>query len=1624
MHWRTASAITITGIFSQIAFDCCPDAVSEGKFLPGQLSNLKDLETAMQDLYDAERNCRKRMTDETARLTELMDQMLSERAQEEKKAIDRRDQYANGLSGFLMSQMQAGIQAQIIQAFRMMGYPLNPAQIGALNAFSTAVTNAAGAMGNGGGLGSVSGASVQMMIDAALADMPENDRKALGFVSNAVFSQIASAIVEQAIGEAVESSVGNFLLKGAGEAALPLTLLDRMITIAPYLWEDKNRMILEGAFDRIILGLLQGVRLTESTGRFADEGPLRAYLDALKGPKERAIEICLPEQTIDPPTAQNMKDAFFRAAFPDAYVESLSANERFEVVANGDKPYLEYIFENRIRIHARFGCYCGKLQEKIAQQAEPTNGPWSQIDLTDPRMKPGYPFAPHAFPWIPVSGGVAGAAIITTVVLANSHKSQDCNFFVSVQTSAATCGRANGSAVISVTPGDGYDYLWSNGSAATSLTTLPAGPYSVTVTRSGTSCTRVIDFTIENVDITFSATVGSNPATCGMSDGAAYVDVDPPGSYSYLWSNGGMGNMQTNLAAGAYMVTTSAGGACKVVQSITVEELPPQFQIDITSTPAHCGSSDGTATALASPAGNYAYLWSTGATGQQLTGVPTGQYQVTVTIAGTSCNRTSEVTVGEDPALFMLSTTSTDAGCGLSNGSATVTADPPDTYIYEWSNGATTAGITGVPAGQYSVTVTREGTACAKSVTVTVAEMPAGFGVSLTTTAATCGINDGSATALADPPDNYTYQWSNGSTTTAINSVDAGDYTVTVTDSGGCSSTATATVPENPADYIVSVTPVPGNCLGEGANIMITVQTPGTGPLQIVATDPQGHPNMVTTIPGTVSLKGFFTIIPGSWTLTVTDLSLPGRCSDNATVVVADNTVFSPLEDAYETTTDQPVSGNLLDNDTGTSLTITDHTTPSGGTLTVNADGSFTFTPPPGEMGTYTFMYTVADACGHSMSVNVTITVNGTDCLFDVTVTTTPAHCGLQNGAITLMPVPPGTYTYAWSDGATDQNRVDIAAGTYQVTVTSVALMCSHEYSADVTEVPNTYITDITTSPGNCTGEGNILITLQTPGEGPLIVIVDGPGGSVELTLDPGQHDLSSSMNIPSGDYTITVYDEGAGESCAETMTVTVPDNTPALVATDDAYQTDYETPISGNVLDNDGGLGLTLTNVTAEVGGTVDFNADGSFTYTPDQGFSGIGSFEYTVTDACGNTATAFVEITVAEVVCDFTVQFVNTNASCGLVDGSASVVVDPPGAYLYDWSNGDTGPMLSDVSAGMYSVTIEDVNLGCSLTFDTEIGEDPAQYISNVQVTQPVCPDNGEITFDVSSPSGGPFEITVMHPNGIDVFDVPEGTVTLSEFIEIASGDYSVSVTDVNAGPDCVDSFVATIDPATMVEIMVVEVIPPTDFSSSDGAIIVDITMTGVAPYTILLNGLIWGVTTDLEFTIDGLISGDFTVQVQDANGCLSNLVEVTVPPPGGGLQFGFGITTLSVPQPEHPAVERTIVTSYIDASWRYPIAGIGQESRVMMIPHGDGNAFRFSQMMGIWEHHTGSMTLGLNGGVSADVLRDVPVAQHWELQGRVSKRIGKVMTISGSISLRGWGLVKRPGIELGFRLSLCPL
>jgi hypothetical protein len=130
---------------------------------------------------------------------------------------------------------------------------------------------------------------------------------------------------------------------------------------------------------------------------------------------------------------------------------------------------------------------------------------------------------------------------------------------------------------------------------------------------------------------------------------------------------------------------------------------------------------------------------------------------------------------------------------GGSTGAASVTVSGNSgTVTYAWNTGATTASLSNIAVGTYTVTVTDN--LCQKIASVVISAPPT---LSATTAVVTTNCNNGTGVATVTATGGtkpYTYSWSNGATSASVYNLSAGGYNVTVTDANGCTATGAATI--------------------------------------------------------------------------------------------------------------------------------------------------------------------------------------------------------------------------------------------------------------------------------------------------------------------------------------------------------------------------------------------------------------------------------------------------------------------------------------------------------------------------------------------------------------------------------------------------------------------------------------------------------------------------------------------------------------------------------------------------------------------------------------------------------------------------------------------------------------
>ena len=379
-----------------------------------------------------------------------------------------------------------------------------------------------------------------------------------------------------------------------------------------------------------------------------------------------------------------------------------------------------------------------------------------------------------------------------------------------------------------------YTYLWSNDSTTQNIDSLLPGTYIVTVTDS-LGCS-----VIDSVKITISTNISGTNILCnGNCNGAADLTV-ACGTipYSYLWSGGQTTEDLTNLCAGIYCVTVTDANLCTATDCIIITG-PAPLTANISGTNVLCnggadGNADLTVTGGTMP---YSYSWSTAETTEDISGLSPGIYYVTVTDFNL-CTTSSSVTITQPDTLISSITDTTHLLCyDVCIGSATVTpvgGTPPYTY-YWYINDSIFINVDSVATnlceGNHSVIII-DNHSCASSELFFTITYLSNLTTASTIDSATCSsiTDDGAICPGAYggiPP--YSYIWSNDSITQCLEDIEAGEYSVTITDSLGCEIERTFTVPHKIEVYAFASSD-DTICLGE------TVQLEGTGYWENIST--------------------------------------------------------------------------------------------------------------------------------------------------------------------------------------------------------------------------------------------------------------------------------------------------------------------------------------------------------------------------------------------------------------------------------------------------------------------------------------------------------------------------------------------------------------------------------------------------------------------------------------------------------------------------------------------------------------------------------------------------------------------------------------------------------------------
>ncbi|PCJ83144.1 MAG: hypothetical protein COA57_11925 [Flavobacteriales bacterium] len=664
-----------------------------------------------------------------------------------------------------------------------------------------------------------------------------------------------------------------------------------------------------------------------------------------------------------------------------------------------------------------------------------------------------------------------------------------CSLTVTTASTDETSAGANdGTASVSASNGTTpYTYNWSNGGTSATISNLAPATYTVTVTDAN-GCIAT-GSAVVNVGASCNLTAQINQwfeVSCnGGSDGSASA-LGSGGTqpYTYLWSNGSTTQGATGLFAGTISVTITDANSCTDTASQVITEPSALIASASATDETSAGTNDGTATVTASGGtSSYSYSWNNGGITAAISNLAPGTYTVTVTDAN-GCTSTDSVVVnaGAGCNLAITSVSITNPLCNSSSdGAASVGVSGGLTpYSYNWSNGGTSAIISNLSAGTYTVTVSDAGT-CTVDTTITLTA-PSAISLVTSTTDATCGNADGSATITATGGTSpYSYAWPSGGSGPIENGLVVGNYIVTVTDAIGCTQTASVTINDNSGMAVTITASTDVTCSG-GSDGTATASTSGGTPSYVYAWSSGGF---------TATETGLST---GIYVVTATDNN---GCSATNTVTIAEP---PPIVIATGSTPDYCGSGIG-------SATVT-ATGGNGGFTYSWSNGSSGATQSNLSAGNYIVTATDANNC----TVTATVTIAATQATASITGTSTIC----EEDTVTLT--ASGGTTYFWNTGAT----------TNSITASPIV---TTDYIVNVTDSNNCTATDTFTLTVNpmpvasftLTKSGDTVNFTNTSTAGVFYLWDFDDNGATSSATDP-QHIFSDT-----GSYTVSLI---ATNSC------------------------------------------------------------------------------------------------------------------------------------------------------------------------------------------------------------------------------------------------------------------------------------------------------------------------------------------------------------------------------------------------------------------------------------------------------------------------------------------------------------
>jgi gliding motility-associated-like protein len=1014
-----------------------------------------------------------------------------------------------------------------------------------------------------------------------------------------------------------------------------------------------------------------------------------------------------------------------------------------------------------------------------------------------------------------------------------------------VLTPASCGGYADGAIDIAISGGQTpYIVTWSgpNGfsSSDEDLINLVAGDYNLTII-DGLGCSHVEMFSISEPDpivIDFSST---NIACFGQNNGTITTNISGgnPG-YTIAWTgpNGFNSNALnlSNLLAGVYNITVQDDNGCEVTDSVEITE-NNELTATVNDTQLSCSGQNDGALSVNISGGTLPYIviWS-GPNGfnsnnPSISNLEAGTYLLVVTdfnncLFTNSYVLTAPTSIDVDAAL-------TPAGClGQNAGSIILTitgGTEPYTFVWSGPNGfsSISQNISNLAEGDYMVEITDDnGCSAIQSYTV-IGSIPLFVDAELNDVLCQ-GVFDGFINlTLSGGSPGFSFGWSgpNGYTATDqnINGLEAGDYTVIITDNLGCTQTETYTLIEIEG-LEVDATITDADCVNNNNGSITVVVTGGSPPYSIFWQGPNGFTANELSISG---------LEAGVYTFVATDAA---DCFIEIPLIVNNPSSVTIVEE---------ITNVLCNGANNGAITLTLNGV--AGPITISWTGPNGFSSSDQNInnlaaGTYTLTIIDQDGCLLTEIFEIT-----EPAVLIASVAVTQPSCGLSNGQL-VASVSGGTpaYQILWTDElntpiGTDPILSGLSAGIYTLTVGDDN-GCTYTETFEL--INSDLIIDATVNQILCFGDNSGAVSLNiSGGTQPYTVVWSGPNGFTSNN--------PAITSLAPGIYNVTIEDDS---NCSSTLTFEITEPTLLELTAGAGPSTCQQANgfvsaiISGGTITS--GYAITWfdnnNNVVGNTATITDLSA---------------GIYTVVVSDDNGCEVTEQVSISDS----DGTIDAAIISPTCGgASNGSISIIItggtEP---YSFEWNgpNGftSTDQNISGLEAGVYNVTVSDF-AGCVFTDIFDLTE-PAPFALNIDVTAVTCfgDANGSITLNIGGGTS-PYTISWSGPNGF--------TSDQQSLSDLAVGIYTVEVTDSLL---CVSSATAVI---TAPEELTATLTVTNNLCAGDSLGSINTTVLGGnAPYTFQWISAS-GFTADNQ-NISGLPAGIYELLVTDSLGCFNQFI-----------------------------------------------------------------------------------------------------------------------------------------------------